>query len=243
MIIRNIMRFEDLVKTSLIKYPDLYITESLEETTRKVSDYVFMCLGNGLEWAKSKKGYEGYLTDNTSYKTTKNQPKTISPPYGMTKCDKDISRYFKEDYVMVNSLRPHKNPTTRNVWEGFVSDLPKRYKNLTTKDDLYITTAYKNPLLYPYPYFEKRHSVLWEKGSESIREDWRAAAVKHLRWCKEYFLQEEYLTPKIFKFETGEHPIKSWYARRINFLGEDKWKKELQGYIKFLDDTIEKLGG
>lgn len=230
------MRFEDHVKTSLIKYPYLYITESLQETTRKVSDYAFICLGNGLEWAKSKNGHEGYLIYNTD-------SKRFNLPYGAVKCDKDISRYFKEDYVIINSLRPPKNPTTQNVWEGFVSDLPKRYKNLTIKDDLYTTTAYKNPLLYPYPYFERRHSVLWGKGSESIREDWRAAAVKHLRWCKEYFLQEEYLTPKIFKFETGERPTKSWYARRMDFLGKDKWKEELQGNIKFLDDTIEKLGG
>jgi hypothetical protein len=223
------VRFLDYVKKNIVEYPTLFLAPTFEESILKISDQAFIVLGNGLEWAKSKKGYEGYLTEARYHKVTGDR--LYDRIYGKEKYDVDVSRYFIEDYVRVTTVKEWR----KDIWEGFISDLPQEYND----EKYHKNVADRNVLCYPYPYFEKKFSCFWEPGNESIQDDWKEAAITHLIYCKDYF--NDPIKPFEDIVMIGLNRGYKSYYREMREVSKERWNDFQKNAISFINETLEKL--
>lgn len=199
------MKLMDSVKRSIWEYPVVFLCDNLEDSIFNVLHHNFLVLGNGMYWARTVSPENGgYLLSETPVENNGGQ--LPDPDYGAVKFSKDINPLFRErQYAVLLGTFPIKK-------EIVPQNKLKRYEN---KKHFLIDNK-RTP--EPYPYFEKRLSVLWEESVQFMQDDWRQAAIRHLGHWLRYFEDEE---------------------KSQSFLHKNRYDRKTA--MDFLDETIKML--
>ena len=131
------MKLEDHIKTSIAKYPGLYLHENYEASRLAVLNQIFLVLGNGMEWAHTRTVKTGgYMVSNPRYyKRNGDYIRAYDKPYGVEKyTGYDINRMFNENWVRIfipldrdqfGYVKDTASIKAAVVWKGFECDVPK----------------------------------------------------------------------------------------------------------------------
>lgn len=170
------MKLIDAVKFSLIEYPTLYSSPSFESSKMRVYNQLFLVLGNGYEWAVSKKGFEGYMIEPKHYKYNGEWVRKNDLPYGRQKCDVSLERLFSEPIIKIRQrdrkeesrwsvipeLKMVYGDMYKVIWHGFINDMPLKFRKCIPS----YASKVKSEDCFPYKDFfiEEEYSKLLDYG-------------------------------------------------------------------------------
>jgi hypothetical protein len=185
------MYLVDQIKTSLSKYPDLYLCNDYEQTKKQILCHLFLTIGSGFEWANTENKEDGgylicYDGDKDGY----------DPPYGTVKYDgPPIERFFQEDYIEI--VKAPFYPPKESVFVGFRSEIPDEIKREVFENEEFNIKVvshvrhlrrmrYPDDFWTPYPCPNgPKYIPLGEIDVELIKDDWLEGMI----WIKQKALE------------------------------------------------------
>jgi hypothetical protein len=134
-----LMKIIDTVKKSFFEYPTLYHNVDFNSIKFGIMHHMFIVLGNGIEWAKTKTPKNGgYLIEPRYH----NRERVYDAKYGKETIDIDITPYIKGDKIYSLELIDHIE--TERHYDSFVKILTEVKE--VSEDKI---TYYKNLLIAP----------------------------------------------------------------------------------------------
>lgn len=186
------MKVIDFINKSICKYPSLYLFHDYVSSSITVLDHAFGTIGNGLEWANTKKEEQGgYLCEPKNRRYNGEMVRTIDKPYGKEKSIVDIAKMFNnkimwiitdnnDDFVGTDEeYRLSYRRSCCNIVEDVALNNAKR-RGLKKYDMKYYGWC-------PYPYYKEEYHKLWDPKARFIQEDWKMSALWWLSECIEFW--------------------------------------------------------
>lgn len=188
------MKLKDYVLQSVYNYPSLYLCENYEESRLLVLHHIFLVLGNGMEWAHTKKPeHGGYPVHENYYKRNGDYVRKYDLPYGREKFNmvwNDLLGIGISEYLN-NAFGELQGGSQDLISRDFYTKIKQERFENGIPNKKYLRS---NENRKPYPICE--NYWLFKKLSKNnqlqyLKPDWREGMIDIKKWALDFFLNHD----------------------------------------------------
>lgn len=221
------MRLKDYILKHTLEYPSLYLAHSYEESRLLVLEQCFLVLGNGLEWAHTKKPEQGgYMVSPRQRKYKGDWTRTFDLPYGK-------QTYPEIDWADV-------------IQQGLKQKHEFRFRKMSDHRPYPFAKEY-------WPFAEIKPELIqadWRQGMIDIKK-WALSFFED----KPRFDADKYFGPhpkELKEYYQKNHPNKTWVETLADYgikgadIQENDWEtlangRAEKGRLKYVTDLKEAI--
>ncbi len=222
------MKVIDTVKKSFFTYPTLYLSKNFDSIKFSVMEHMFIVLGNGIEWAKTKNlNQGGYLLEPHYH----NRKRVYDTPYGKDIIDIDITQYLQADKIYEFGEIDHKET------KSSISAMSKIFVEMDEETKIILLNKFvKRKSSYEA---EKRGKILWLESEFDKLPEKTLIPDQHYNETYKYFLriiepreEEDSSLGKRNPYPNFQKQYSCFWEKGVEYIQED-WRIEAINHLSY----------